>query len=107
MNKQTLLREIADSVQKKHPWKISQARYVELFHELHRAFIEEREHYDRLLEKAKQFTLCNLVLTQVKIEVKLTLDELIVYELSLDKWNDVKTYDILPGDIKKILKDKC
>ena len=106
MNKQALLRDIANSVQKKHPWRIDQSRYVELFHELPRSFIEERENYDRLVEKAKQFKLCNIILTQVKIEVNLTLDELIAYELSLDKWSEAKMmYDVLPGDIKKILRE--
>lgn len=71
MNKQALLQGIADNVQKKHPWKVSQERYVELFHELPRAFVEERENYDRLVEKAKQFKLCNLVLSLVKVEVNL------------------------------------
>jgi hypothetical protein len=104
MNKQTLLNEIANSVRKKHPWKISQERYLSLFPELPKTFLEERIAYDNLLEKVKRFSVCNLVLTQVKIEINLTLDELIVHELSLNKWDAARMHNVVPGDIKKILR---
>lgn len=103
MNKQALLHEIVDSVKRKHPWKISQERYVELFGKLPLRFLEERGAYDRLLEKAKGFELCNLFLSHVKVEIRLNIDELIAWELSLDKWEEARAHNILPGDIKKIL----
>lgn len=106
MNKQMLLSGIAESVKKKHPWKISQDKYKLIFGELPKEFLEERIHYDNLVEKSKQFKLCQLILSEIKIEIKLTLDELIVWELSLDKWEEAKIHNILPGDIKKILKEK-
>lgn len=105
MNKQSLLQAIAESVCNKHPWTISQERYLNLFKELPREFLEERQVYDNLLEKSKNFKLCNLILSQVKVEIKLNLDELIIYELSLDKWEDARNHNIVPGDIKKILKE--
>jgi hypothetical protein len=106
MNKQALLHGIADSVRKKHPWKISQEKYVNLFGELPREFLEERQAYDVLIEKSQQFKLCHLVLSSVKVEIKLTLDECIAWELSLDKWEEARNHNILPGDIKKVLKEK-
>ena len=99
-----LLTSIANEVQKKHPWRISQEKYIALFGELPREFLAERLAYDNLLEKQKQFKICQLVLSSVKIEIKLTLDECIVWELNLDKWEEAKTHNILPGDIKKLLK---
>ena len=105
MNKQQLLLEITKSVQSKHPWRIDQDKYKELFGELPKDFLLERLAYDNLLEKSKQFKICNLVLTQVKVEVKLTLDELIAWELSLDKWEAVRAHNIVAGDIKKLLKE--
>jgi hypothetical protein len=54
--------------------------------------------------KAKSFRLCELRFEAVKVEIKLTLDELIAWELSLDKWEDARILNILPGDIKKLLK---
>lgn len=106
MNKQILLQSIADTVRKKHPWKISQERYLAIFRELPREFLEERQVYDNLLEKCKNFKLCQLFLSQVKVEIKLTLDECIIHELSLDKWDEARAHNILPGDIKKILKNE-
>lgn len=106
MNKDLLLKGIADAVRSKYPWRISQDKYLALFKEFPREFLEERQHYDNLFEKAKHFKLCNLVLSQVKVEVKLTLDELIVWELNLDKWEEARAHNILPNDIKKILKDQ-
>lgn len=105
MNKQELLRGITESVRKKHPWRINQDKYLALFKELPREFLEERQAYDNLVEKAKQFKLCNLVLSEVKVEVRLTLDELIQWELSLDRWEDARAHNILPNDIKKLLKE--
>lgn len=104
MNKEALLRAITDSVRKKHPWKITQERYENFIGELPREFLEERAAYDRLLEKAERFTRCNLFLSRVQVEVKLTLDELIAWELSLDKWDEVRSHNITSGDIKKLLK---
>lgn len=106
MNKDTLLRYIAESVNKKHPWKISQEKYLDLFKEFPREFLDERLIYDNLLKKSENFKLCNLVLSHVKVEIKLTLDELIIWELNLDKWEEARLNNIFPGDIKKILKNK-
>lgn len=105
MNKQELLNSVAKAVQQKHPWYISQDKYIALFGELPKEFLAERAYYDLLAAKAKQFKVCQLILSQVKIDVKLTLDELIVWELNLDKVvEESKAHNILPGDIKKILK---
>lgn len=106
MNKAELLQGIAKAVREKHPWKISQDKYLELFKELPLEYLEERLAYDNLIEKAKSFKLCNLVLTQVKIEIKLSLNELIIWELNLDKWLEAKDHNILPSDIKKLLNVK-
>jgi hypothetical protein len=46
-----------------------------------------------------------LILSSVKVEVKLTLDELITWELTLDKWEEARAHNIMPSDIKKILKE--
>jgi hypothetical protein len=105
MNKQDLLCGITDGVRKKHPWRISQEKYLKFFGELPRAYLDERLAYDNLIEKAKQFKLCQLVLSEVKVEIKLSLDECIIWEMSLDKWQDAKAHNIVPGDIRKLLKD--
>jgi hypothetical protein len=105
MNKQALLQSIADNVRKKHPWKISQEKYIKLFGELPKEFLAERLAYDNLLEKTKQFKICQLVLSEVKIEIKLTIDECIAWELNLDKWEEARAHNIIPNDIKKLLKD--
>ena len=103
MNKQELLQSITNNVRKKHPWKISQEKYLSFFEELPRAYLEERIFYDNLLEKVKQFKLCHLVLSEVKVEIKLTLDKCIAWEIS--RWEESKSHNILPSDIKKLLKD--
>ena len=105
MNKRELLQAITNSVRKKHPWRISQDKYLALFGELPREYLDERLAYDNLLEKSKQFKLCQLVLSEVKIEIKLNIDECIIWELSLDKWVDAKAHNIVPNDIKKLLKE--
>lgn len=105
MTKQELLRGITETVRKKHPWRIPQEKYLELFKEFPKEFLLERQAYDNLVEKSKSFKLCQLILSQVKIEVKLTLDELIAWELSLDKWEEARVNNILPNDIKKLLKN--
>jgi|SRR5271165_1995875 len=105
MNKQELLRAITNNVRQKHPWRISQDKYRAVFGELPREFLEERISYDNLVEKSKHFKLCQLTLSEVKIEIKLTLDECIIWELSLDKWIDAKSHNIVPNDIKKLLKE--
>ncbi len=105
MNKNELLRGIVASVRRKHPWRISQEKYAALFGELPREFLDERLAYDNLVEKSKAFKLCQLVLSEVKVEICLTLDELIRWELSLDKWEEARAHNILPNDIKKLLKE--
>jgi hypothetical protein len=104
MNKEMLLTSIANEVQKKHPWKISQEKYIALFGELPKEFLNERLIYDNLLEKTKQHKICQLILSTVKIEIKLSLYECISWELNLDKWAGAKAHNITPNDIKKILK---
>lgn len=106
MNKQSLLQSIAEQVRKKHPWTVSQEKYLNLFKEFPQEFLDERLAYDNLVEKSKQFKICSLVVSQVKIEIKLTLDECIAWELHLDKWEEARAHNILPGDIKKILKER-
>jgi hypothetical protein len=103
--KAELLKSITNSVRQKHPWHISQEKYLTVFKELPRAYLDERLAYDNLLEKCKQFKLCHLVLSEVKVEIKLNLDELIIWELSLDKWAEARAHNIVPGDIKKLLKE--
>ena len=104
MNKQETLQAIAKSVRHKHPWYISQEKYLSLFGELPLPFLEERLAYDNLIVKAKQFHSCRLVLSEVKVEIKLSIDELIKWEMSLDKWQEAGKFDIVPGDIKKLLQ---
>jgi hypothetical protein len=106
MNKNEILHAITDSVRKKHPWKISQEKYVEFFKELPREYLEERQLFDNLVEKVKGFKLCSLHLLQVRVEIKLNLDQLLEWELALDKWAEARAHNILPNDIKKLLKDK-
>lgn len=104
MNKQELLKSITDNVRKKHPWKISQDKYKAFFGELPKEYLDERLAYDNLLTKCKQFKLCHLVLSEVKVEIKLSLDECIAWEL--DRWEDAKSHNIFPNDIKKLLKNE-
>lgn len=96
---------IAESVRKKHPWRISQEKYLALFGEYPREFLAERLAYDNLVEKAKQFKLCIIPFENIKIDIKLNLDELIRWELSLDKWEEARLHNIVPNDIKKLLKE--
>lgn len=103
MNKIELLNIITDNVRKKHPWAISQEKYLEFFGELPKSFLEERVAYDNLLEKSKKFKLCQLVLSEVKINIKLTFDECIAWEIG--RWEEAKFHNILPNDIKKLLKE--
>lgn len=104
MNKAELLRSIADNVRKKHPWKISQDRYVKVFGELPREYLNERLAFDNLIEKSKQFKLLYLTLDEVKVNIKLTLDQCIEWEIA--RWEEAKMHNILPGDIKKLLKQE-
>lgn len=101
-NKEELLSNIANNVRKKHPWKIAQDKYVAFFGELPREYLNERLAYDNLLEKLKSFKLCHLVLSEVKVEIHLTLDQCIAWEIA--RWEEAGPHNILPGDIKKILK---
>lgn len=101
--KQELLHNIANNVRKKHPCKISQERYMEFFGELPREYLTERIAFDNLLVKHKEYKLLHLVLNEVKVEIRLTLDQLIDWELA--RWEDAKAHNILPNDIKKILKE--
>jgi|SRR5580698_3961285 hypothetical protein len=104
MNKQELLHAIADNVRKKHPWKISQEKYVAFFGELPREYLNERLAYDNLLEKSKQFKLLHLVLSEVKVEIRLNLDQCIAWEMA--RWEDAAAHNIFPNDIKKLLKER-
>jgi len=103
MNKQELLKAITNAVRSKYPWAISQEKYLSLFGELPKEYLEERLAYDNLLIKVKQFTKCQLILSEVKVEIILTLDECIRWQLSLDQYEEAKLHNILPGDIKKLL----
>jgi hypothetical protein len=103
MNKQQLLHSITDNVRKKHPWKISQEKYLSFFGELPREYLNERLFYDNLLEKSKQFKLCHLVLSEVKIEIQLNLDQCIAWEIA--RWEEAGAHNIVPNDIKKLLKN--
>ena len=103
MNKQELLKVITDNVRRKHPWRISQEKYLEVFGELPKEFLTERLAYDTLVEKNKGFKLLQLVLSEVKVEIKLNFDQLILWEL--ERWDEAKAHNILPNDIKKKLKD--
>jgi len=102
-SKVELLRSIADNVRKKHPWKISQEKYLSFFGELPREYLNERLAYDNLLEKSKGFKLLHLVLTEVRVEIRLTLDQCIAWELG--RWEEAKAHNIVPNDIKKLLKE--
>lgn len=104
MNKQELLKAIAESVQRKHPWRISQEKYLALFGEFPKEFLTERLAYDNLVIKAQQFKLCIIPFDNIKIDIRLTLDELIRWELNLDRWEDAQRHNILPNDIKKLIK---
>ena len=103
MNKAVLLQSIADNVRKKHPWKISQERYQKFFGELPREFLNERLAYDNLLEKSKQYKILQLVLSEVIVEIHLTLDQCIAWEIA--RWEEAAAHNIVPNDIKKLLKD--
>ena len=104
MNKSELLIAITKQVQAKHPWYISQERYQSFFGELPKEFLNERLAYDNLLIKAKEFKLCQLILSETKIEIKLSLDQCIEWELA--RWEDAKAHRITVGDIKKLLKER-
>ena len=104
MNKSELLIAITKQVQSKHPWYISQERYQSFFGELPKEFLNERLAYDNLLIKAKEFKLCQLILSETKIEIKLSLDQCIEWELA--RWEDAKAHHINAGDIKKLLKER-
>jgi hypothetical protein len=103
MNKVALLAEIASNVRKKHPWKIAQDKYTTFFGELPREYLNERLAYDNLLERSKSFKICHLVLSETKIEIRLTLGQCIAWEIA--RWEEATAHNILPGDIKKLLKD--
>ena len=103
MNKQELLKSIVDNVRKKHPWNISQEKYQKFFGNLPGEYITERQAYDSLLEKSKQYKLLHLVLSEVKVEIRLNLDQCIEWEIA--RWEDAGRHDIIPADIKKLLKE--
>ncbi len=105
MNKQATIQAITKSVRGKHPWHIRQDKYLTLFGSFPKEYLEEKIHYDNLLEKIKQFKLCELRIDDIRINIKLTLDELIIYELGLDKWQEAKIHNIYPSDIKKQLNE--
>lgn len=95
------MKEITDNVRKKHPHKIAQDKYIIFFGELPREYLNERLAYDNLLEKAKNFKMLHLVLSETKLEVRLSLDQCILWELG--RWEDAAKHNILPNDIKKLL----
>ena len=101
-SKADILQQITINVRKKHPHRISQDRYKSFFGELPQEFLIERLAYDNLLEKAKHFKLCQLVLSEVKVDIKLTLDQCIAWEIG--RWEEASAHNILPNDIKKLLK---
>lgn len=103
MNKQDFLKSITDNVRKKHPWKISQEKYLSFFGELPREYLNERLAYDNLLDKIKQFKLCHLILSETKVEIRLSLDQCIIWEIA--RFEGAQAHNILPSDIKKILKE--
>jgi hypothetical protein len=102
MNKQDLLKSITDNVRKKHPWQISQEKYLKFFGELPKEFLEERIVYDNLVKKSEQFKICYINISNIKVDIKLTLDECIAWEIA--RWEEAGPHNILPGDIKKLLK---
>ena len=103
MNKAELLKEITDNVRKKHPHAVSQDKYVRVFGELPREYLDERLFFDNLLEKAKSFKILRIpFLSETKLEVRLTLDQCIAWEIA--RWEDAVRHNILPNDIKKLLK---
>jgi hypothetical protein len=103
MNKAELLSAITKNVHKKHPWKISQERYLSFFGELPREYLQERLAFDNLLEKVKSYKLLHLVLSEVKVEIVLNIDQCIAWEIA--RWEDAGAHLILPNDIKKLLKE--
>jgi len=105
MNRAELLSAIVDNVRKKHPHAISQDKYVKFFGELPREYINERLFFDNLLERAKNFKILRIpFLSETKLEVRLTLDQCIEWEIG--RWEDATWHNILPNDIKKILKER-
>ena len=103
MNKAELLKEITDNVRKKHPHAVSQDKYVRVFGELPREYLDERLFFDNLLEKAKSFKILRIpFLSETRLEVRLTLDQCIAWEIA--RWEDAVRHNILPNDIKKLLK---
>lgn len=104
MNKSTLLQTIVKNVRQKHPWQISQEKYQEFFGDLPREFLNERLAYDNLLEKSKQFKMCDLILSEVKVYIKLTLEQCIEWEIG--RWEESYFHNIRPNDIKKLLENK-
>jgi len=103
MNKSELLSAITDNVRKKHPWKISQEKYLSFFGEFPKEYLNERLAYDNLLTKSKSFKLCHLVLSETKIEIQLNLDQCIAWEIA--RWPEAGPHNITPSDIKKLLKN--
>jgi len=103
MNKQDLLKAITDNVRKKHPWTIAESKYLQFFGTLPIEYLNERLYYDNLVKKSQQFNLCFLTLSEVKIEIRLTLDQCIEWELA--RWEDAAAHNIVAKDIKKLLKE--
>jgi hypothetical protein len=101
-SKAELLSNIAKNVKMKHPWRISQEKYKNFFGEFPREFLDERLAYDNLLEKSKGYKLCHLVLSEVKVEIQLNLDQCIEWEIA--RWEEAGPHNIVPNDIKKLLK---
>lgn len=102
MTKNEILLGIASNVRKKHPHKISEVKFREFFGEPPREYLEERTAYDNLIEKSRGYKLLHLVLSEVKVEIRLNLDQCIEWEIA--RWEEASGHHILPGDIKKLLK---
>lgn len=91
-------------MRKKLPsWRISEAKYLAFFGELPREYLEERDAYDRLVEISKTYKRLHLVLTDTKIEVRLSIDQLILWEIA--RFEDAGFHKISVGDVKKELKE--
>lgn len=102
MNRQTLLREIVENVRKKHPWRISQEKYLKFFGELPGEFLNERLAFDNLVTKSKGFRLCNIELSNVTVEIQLSFDECVAWEIG--RWDEAVFHNITPSDVKRELK---
>lgn len=106
MNKQDLLTAITNNVRRKHStdgWCIAENKYTAFFGDLPKDYLIERQAYDNLLEKAKSFKTLHLVLSETKVEVRLTLDQTILWEIARNE--EAGLHNIVVKDIKKRLAE--